>query len=293
MEPYELTPIAVGGLPRAFILESDSIDRLLLSPGRRLLGWARQQTAFKATVAWCRALLDGGFLPIERDAAMRARQQSIERDERALVSVCTVTVLAEGIGHNLPGALASVLAPAHSRGDNWLGVSRFALPRTAADAYTPYDAVVTYVRLHSPAPVWVMLDTVATGATLVRGLQAAFATAPKPERILLGTPAGSVVGMRTIAELCAREGVELTVFFFGAAFGLWEDGTALPWCHPDTIVAGTARGERNRAFAAQLFNNLEGFCAVGDCAANFFDVAEAERLLREDEERFGWKLRER
>lgn len=272
MELYTLTAAQVDDLPPSCILESDSIDRLLVHPGRRLLGLERMNSAFEATVTWCRALAAGGFLPRNpRDA-------------------CTMTVLAEGIGHNLPAALAVGLAPGHQKGDNFMGVSRFALDRTENDPYTPFDARVTYLRVESPAPVWVMLDTVATGATLLRGLEAAFANAPKPEHILLGTPAGSRVGMRKIAELCAREKVELTLFFFGAIFGLWRDGTALPWCHRETILAGTPRSEKNRALTAQLFNHSEGFCAVGDCSANFFDVAEAERILREEEERFGWRL---
>lgn len=272
MESYQLTPIHLAGLPRAFILESDSIDRLLVKPGRKLLGLARMNTAFEATVTWCRALREHNFLPANPR------------------EVCTLTVLAEGIGHNLPAALAAVLAPAYQRGDNWIGISRFALPKSAMDAYTPFDATVNYIRIHSPAPIWVMLDTVATGATLMRGLEAAFQNAPKPERILLATPAGSAVGMRKIAAVCARENVPLVPFFFGAVFGLWEDGTALPWCHPDTIVANTPRGTRNRAATARLFNNLVGFCAVGDCAANFFDIEHAKRILREEEERFGWRL---
>lgn len=271
-EPYTLTELHLPALPRTFILESDSIDRLLLKPGRKLLGVARQQAAYEATVTWCRALQEQDCLPVDP------------------CDVCTLTVLAEGIGHNLPGALGTVLAPNHARGDNWIGVSRFALPKNQDDVYTPFDATVTYIRIHSPARVWVMLDTIATGATLVRGLEGAFHNAPRPEKILLGTPAGSAVGARKIAELCAREGVEPILFFFGAVFGLWEDGTALPWCHPDTVLGGTPRSLANRADAARLFNEIEGFCSVGDCSANFFDVEEAEKILREEEERFGWTL---
>src|SRR5581483_5036912 len=271
MEPYTLTIQHVNGLPRTFILESDSIDRLLVNPGRKLLGLPRMQTAYEATTTWCHALYEQEFLP-------RDPQQ-----------ICSMTVLAEGVGHNLPGALASVL-PAPQRGDNFMGVSRFALRQSDQETHTPFDALVGYMRVHSPAPVWVMLDTVATGATLVRGLEAAFKNAPKPEQILLGTPAGSAVGMRRIAAVCARENVQLTCFFFGAIFGLWRDGTGLPWCHPDTILSGTPRSEKNRALTARRFNNIEGFWSVGDCSANFFDVAAAEKILRAEEERFGWKL---
>jgi hypothetical protein len=201
-----------------------------------------------------------------------------------------MTVLAEGIGHNLPAALATALAPAHQHGDNFMGVSRFALPKQAKDAYTPFDARVRYLRVESPAPVWVMLDTIATGATLLRGLEAAFSNAPKPRVILLGTPAGSLVGSGKISALCAREDVSLTLFFFGAIFGLWHDGTALPWCHPDTILSGTPRSQKNRALTARIFNNIKGFCSVGDCSANFFAVAEAKKILQEEEKRFDWRL---
>lgn len=275
MERYELTETHVSGLPRTFILESDSIDQLLVLPGRRLVGLGRQRLAFDATVTWFRALRDQGLLPEN------------PRD------VCTVTILAEGIGHNLPGALATVLGEQYHRGDNWIGVSRFALPKGDRDAYTPFDASVNYLRIHSNARVWCVLDTVATGATLLRGLEAAFRNARKPERILMATPAGSGAGMRRIAALCAGENVELILTFFGAIFGLWEDGTGLPWCHPDTILSGTPRSERNRVLTRRLYNNLPGFCSVGDCSANFFDVQESLNILREEEERFGWRLPER
>ena len=271
METYTLSQIKLGNVPLTLILESDSIDRLLVNPGRKLLGLGRTNTAFEATTTWCRALVEQEFIKNPRD-------------------VCTMTVLAEGIGHNLPAALATALAPNHQRGDNFMGVSRFALPKNNDDAYTPFDARVKYLRIESPAPLWVMLDTIATGATLVRGLESAFGNAPKPEHILLGTPAGSLAGAKKIAELCARENVRLTFFFFGAIFGLWQDGTALAWCHPDTVLSGTARGDKNRALTARIFNNIEGFCSVGDCSANFFDVAEAEKILREEETRFGWQL---
>ena len=272
MEPYTLTIKTLKNLPRAFILESDSIDRLLVNPGRKLLGVERMSTAFEATTTWCRALVEQGFIPDEAQ------------------KVCTMTVLAEGMGHNLFAALGTALAPRRQRGDNFMGVSRFSLSRLPGDAYTPFDARVKYLRMESHAPVWVMLDTIATGATLVRGLEAAFENGPIPEQILLGTPAGSLVGAWKIGEDCAAAGVQVTFFFFGAIFGLWEDGTALPWCHPETILSGTPRSKRNQELTARIFNNIEGFCAVGDCSANFFDVREAEKILREEEARFGWKL---
>jgi len=62
------------------------------------------------------------------------------------------------------------------------------------------------------------------------------------------------------------------------------------WCHLDTILSGTPRSERNHAITAKLFNNIEGFCTVGECSAIFFDVGEAEKILREEQERFRWKL---
>jgi len=173
VEEYELTEMRVAGLPRTFILEADSIDALLVNPARRLLGLARQRAAFTATVTWFHALRDQHLLP---------------SDPR---EVCTVTVLAEGIGHNLPGALATVLGNEYHRGDNWIGVSRFALPKTSADQYTPFDAKVNYLRIHSNARVWCVLDTVATGATLVTGNLRAFMPNAKKEASV-GTEAGAV-----------------------------------------------------------------------------------------------------
>lgn len=270
MEEFDLSPMTIVGLPTTFILESDSIDKVLLKPGRKLLGVARQQVAYETTVTWMRAMQMAGFI------ASDPKQ------------TCTVTVMAEAVGHNLPGALGTVVAPGYHRGDNWLGVSRFALPKEGDT--TDFDARVNYVRLHSVAPTWCMLDTIATGATLARALEAAFSNAEKPERILMATPCGSAAGGRRIAQVCEKAGVELVLTYFGAVFGLWHDGTGLPWCHPDTLVSGTERSKNNRKLAQQIFNNLDGFCAVGDCSANFFDVDDALAVLAKEEKEFAWKL---
>lgn len=274
MEEFELTKVDIDGLPWAAILESDSIDEMILWPGRRLLGLNRQRVAFNATVTWFQALKKQALLPAD------------------VKELCTVTVLAEASGHNLPLALATVLSPQVHRGDNWIGASRFAMTRSKEDSYVPYDANVTYLRMHSNAPVWCMLDTVGTGATLTRGLEMLFKSTAKPRQILLATPAGSITGMHKLASACKKEGVELKIIFFAAAFGLWEDGSGLPWCHPDTVLSGTKRSQKNIEKATQIFNNLPGFCAVGDCSANFFDVEDALKILADEEQQFGWKLPE-
>ena len=113
---------------------------------------------------------------------------------------------------------------------------------------------------------------------------------PQPPIGNHSVPPNGLAPANVNADVCAAHDVQLTLFFFGAIFGLWEDGTALPWAHPDTILSGTPRSEKNRALTARIFNNIEGFCAVGDCSANFFDVSEAEKTLREEEQRFNWKL---
>ena len=272
MEDYQLTKVTIEGLARPYILEADSIDKLLINPGRKLLGYKRQKAAFAATVSWLSAMKAEGYFP------------------HSATDLCTVTVMAEAAGHNLSGALSTVLNDDIYRGDNFMGVSRFALAEKAPEGYTNYDARVTYMRLHSVAPVWCLLDTVATGATLVRGLEAAFQNAQKPRRILMGTPAGAAVGMRKLEDLCRREKIEFIPTFFGAAFGLFEDGSGLPWCHPDTILAGTERSRVNLENARKIFNNNQAFCAVGDCSANFFDVQVAMEHLKDEEDRLCWKL---
>lgn len=271
-ESFTLTKVQIEGIPNAHILESDSIDSLLVAPGRHLLGYPRQQAAFTATVTWIDALNAAKELP------------------ENLNDLCTVTVMAEGVGHNLPGAVGCALDGANYRGDNWIGVSRFALPDVEGQAYTDFDAKVTYMRVHSNAPVWIMLDTIATGATLIKGLTATFQNCKPPRRILLAATCGSVVGTRKVVEYLKSEKIDVHVTFWGAAFGLWHDGTGLPWCHPETIISGTTRGVTNRQIAGRLFNENPGFCAVGDCSANFFDVDDAKKVLKEEETRFAWRL---
>lgn len=269
---YDWTATDAGGVKNAYIFESDDVDRLMVLPGRRLLGWARQEAAYKATITWLEALQNAGLFPANSK------------------DLCTLTVLAEGSGHNLPMALGVVLDDKFHRGDNWIGVSRFALPEKEGTPFIDFSAKVSYLRIHSNARVWVVLDTIATGATLLKGLDAALSNVEKPERILLGTPCGSHVGMRRIVDWLSERGVEVHPSFWGAAFGLYKDGTGLPWCHPDTVLSGTKRSTTNRETARRLFNDIPGFCAVGDCSANFFDVDDALKVLAEEEERFNWRL---
>ncbi len=80
-ESFTLTKVEIEGIPNAHILESDSIDSLLVVPGRHLLGYRRQLAAFTATVTWIDALNAAKELP------------------ENLNELCTVTVMAEGCGH--------------------------------------------------------------------------------------------------------------------------------------------------------------------------------------------------
>ncbi|HMX48102.1 MAG TPA: hypothetical protein PKC93_19230, partial [Candidatus Obscuribacter sp.] len=61
MEDYQLTKVTIEGLARPYILEADSIDKLLINPGRKLLGYKRQKAAIAATVSWLSAMKAEGY----------------------------------------------------------------------------------------------------------------------------------------------------------------------------------------------------------------------------------------
>jgi hypothetical protein len=42
--------------------------------------------------------------------------------------------------------------------------------------------------------------------------------------------------------------------------------------------------------ARQSYDDLPGFCPVGDCFANFFDVKDAGKVLEEEQRKFNWFL---
>lgn len=62
---------------------------------------------------------------------------------------------------------------------------------------------------------------------------------------------GSVVGGQAIAAFCRARGIELTLAYGLAAFGLGENGFDLSFLHPDTITSDEYRRRASSIFGGR------------------------------------------
>jgi hypothetical protein len=103
---------------------------------------------------------------------------------------------------------------------------------------------VPYFNFDSPAETLILGDTVASGATVCEALSC-YLQHWKLRSVFLFTIAGSVVGGQEISRFCDSRGIDLTLAYGLAAFGLGSNGFDLSFLHPETITSAKYR-ERAR-----------------------------------------------
>ncbi len=175
-------------------------------------------------------------------------------DELASTEVAELVILSKGLAYQLSAA-------ADARGLNQ-PTHLVAAPRVdvvADDA----KVEVPYARLDAGKPVLVIGDTVASGATVVAALEA-YGRVHRLERLVLLSYAGSVIGARRIAAFCAGLGVECSILYGLAAFGLGANGFDLSFNHPDTVTA-----DRYRERARGLYGGREVSAVGWDFGSQF------------------------
>jgi uracil phosphoribosyltransferase len=137
-----------------------------------------------------------------------------------------------------------------------------------------FRAVAGYENFESlPDKAHVIIgDTVATGSTLVKGIQllmdAAEGKGSSIESITVFTLAGSPEGARKLAKLTKTHilpqhpGCKVSLYACEMLFHLMPDGTDLRFLMPDSVMPEESRQEAERRYGKYLGKNMR--CAVFD-----------------------------
>lgn len=198
--------------PGLHIVENEPLERILF--GRGLIGLPHRRACLAASRLFLAHLADD------------------------LADAAELVILSKGLAYQLGAAADSV---------------EINLP-TNLVATTRVDVVaddakidVSYARFDAGKPCLVIGDTVASGATVVAAVEA-YRQVHRLERLFLLSYAGSGVGARRIAEFCARLGIECTILYGLAVFGLGANGFDLSFNHPDTVTSDAYRERARRLY---------------------------------------------
>jgi hypothetical protein len=213
IENSSAVPCPESGVAELFTVRNTALERLLFD--RNMLSYDFQRTCLRASEFFI------GHLG----------------DEIAQGGIAELVILSKGLAYQLNAAVAA----AASIG---LPVNLIATRRVEV-AGAEATIEVSYHRFDAGGDTLIIGDTVASGATIVSALQA-YQAEHSLRRVFLMSFAGSLVGARRISAFCHDLGIELTILFGLAAFGLGENGFDLAFEHPDTITSPEYR-ERARA----------------------------------------------
>jgi hypothetical protein len=214
-----LESLNLEGVPRAYILHSGALERILFD--RNLIG---------APYA---------------DACSSASESFITHFQTELVNLATsegvaeLVLLSKGLCYSLGTAFRRVTGRALET--NVVATSRGEVSADSA------SIAVTYTNFDAGGAHLIIGDTVATGASICAALEK-YSQRETVASLHLFTIVGSVAGTRNIANYCASHGIALTVVFGLAAFGLGSNGFDLPFQHPDTVTDPAYVQRANAAF---------------------------------------------
>jgi hypothetical protein len=202
----EMSEVDLDGVQRAFIVRNAPLERLLLN--RNVLGLEFQRTCDAGARAFVRHFAD------ELTAAGE--------------DVAELVILTKGLCYGLRAAVATML-------DRNLEANFAATRRVAVDGQDARVEVL-YRDFDAARSRLIIGDTIASGATVCAALSAYLERQPL-RSVHLFTFAGSGVGARRIGTFCREHGIDLTIAFGLAVFGLGDNGFDLSFLHPDTITA--------------------------------------------------------
>jgi hypothetical protein len=140
--------------------------------------------------------------------------------------VAELVVLSKGIYYWLHNAFARRLRK--NLEANFIVTKRRSVSGTSVSIDVPY------CDFSAPVHNLILADTIASGATMIAALQQ-YLSFHNLQRVLVFSMAGSVVGGRALGKFCRDHGIELTIVYGLAAFGLGSNGFDLSFLHPDTI----------------------------------------------------------
>lgn len=163
-----------------------------------------------------------------RNACFRASSLFIRHIEDEIVSreVTELLILSKGLVYQLGEAFAAELD--RNLPVNVIATTRVGVDRDAAKIDVPY------ARFDAGGDVLLIGDTVASGSTLIATLEE-YRQEHALSAVYVFSYAGTLVGARRIMAYCRTEGIESTLLYGLAAFGLGENGFDLSFTHPDTL----------------------------------------------------------
>lgn len=162
------------------------------------------------------------------------------RDELDSRGIAELVILSKGLVYQLAEAVAAETG--WNLPTNLVSTSRVAV---ASDDAT---VEVSYARFDAGGSTLLVGDTVASGATIVAAL-AEYQRFHPVRRLYVLSYAGALSGAARIADYCAASGIECTMLFGLAAFGLGDNGFDLSFLHPATVTREEYRERARRQFA--------------------------------------------
>jgi len=222
----ELRRAAIPGLPdETYIMEDRAVERVLF--GRELVGAEFARVCLEASLGCCRLLAPRLDVP----------------------DIAELLILNGGRYYGLATAYERVFGRS-------LPVDELKATRRQ-DPDGAWVADISYRRYAHKPRTLLIGDTVATGVSARVALVDYFAY-HTPAELIFFTICGAIIGARLITAACAERGVRLTLVFGVAAFGLADNGTDLPFLHPDTRTAPRYLERARAVYGGQPV------CAIGD-----------------------------
>jgi len=222
----ELRRVAIPGLPdETYIMEDRAVERVLF--GRELVGAEFARVCLEASLGCCRLLAPRLDVP----------------------DIAELLILNGGRYYGLATAYERVFG--RSLPVDELKATR----RQSHDG--AWVADISYRRYAHKPRTLLIGDTVATGVSARVALVDYFAY-HTPAELIFFTICGAIIGARLITAACAERGVRLTLVFGVAAFGIADNGTDLPFLHPDTRTAPRYLERARAVYGGQPV------CAIGD-----------------------------
>jgi hypothetical protein len=202
-----MEPVEVEGVQRAFIVRNLPLERLLFD--RNLIGLAFESTCEACSVEFVRHF----------------------EDELAAVddgAAAELVILSKGLHYGLGRAFATVMH--RNLETNLVATRRVAVEGREATVQVMYED------FDAGHPTLIVGDTIASGATICAALGAYMERWPL-SRVFIFTFAGSGVGGRRIGSFCRQRGIDLTIAYGLAVFGLGANGFDLSFLHPETVAS--------------------------------------------------------
>jgi hypothetical protein len=144
-----------------------------------------------------------------------------------------------------------------------------------------------------PAETLIVGDTVASGTTLCTALEL-YVQQQRLRRLYVFTIAGSAVGGKRLAAFCRSQGIDLTLVYGLAAFGLAPNGFDLSFLHPETKSRPEYRQRAAEAFRGRPVSSVGwdfGSQAQAILKYRMLCWIEAEYWGLQDDDVFAMKLR--